>query len=130
MWLRNLLFLAVLGAGAYALGANLLPPRQTNPLTGYDNRTYRDTDFLASVNRVNDAFRKQRVAESLKPAPAASELAVARRLALALAGTIPSLEEVRQFEALPEGQRLPWYLDHLLNDRRYADYFAERCARA
>src|SRR6516162_5543813 len=130
MWLRNLLFLTVLGGGAYALSANLLPPRQTSPLSSYDASAYRDADFVASVNRVNDKFRQQWAAESLQPAPRASDLAVARRLALALAGTVPSLEEVRQFEALPEGQRLPWYLDRLLRDRRFADYFAERLARA
>jgi hypothetical protein len=130
MWLRNLLFLAVLGSSAYALCAKLLPPRQAVPLADYDVGAYRDTEFVASVARVNDSFRTQWVADGLKPAPAASELAVARRLALALAGTVPSLEELRQFEALPEGQRLPWYLDHLLRDRRYADYFAERFARA
>jgi hypothetical protein len=43
---------------------------------------------------------------------------------------VPSLEEVRQFEALPADQRLPWFVDHLLQDRRCADYFAERFARA
>jgi hypothetical protein len=45
-------------------------------------------------------------------------------------GTVPSLEEIRQFEALPPEQRMPWWIDHVLADGRYHDYFAERLARS
>src|ERR1700722_15194511 len=103
MWRRNLLFLGLLGGGVYALGANLMPPRDPTSLTTYDAVAYREPDFLASVGRVDASFDKQWAAESLKPASTAADLAIARRLALALAGTVPSLEEVRQFEALPAG---------------------------
>jgi hypothetical protein len=48
---------------------------------------------------------------------------------LALTGTIPSLEEIRQFEQVPPESRISAWLDHLLHDRRYHDYFAERLAR-
>jgi hypothetical protein len=130
MWLRNILFLGLLGGGVYALGANLLPPRDPVALTNYDAVAYRDSDFLASIGRVDHSFQEQWSSENLNPAPAATDLAVARRLALALVGSVPSLEEIRQFEALPAGERLPWWVDHLLQDRRFADYFAERFARA
>ena len=53
-----------------------------------------------------------------------------RRLTLALCGTIPSLEEIRQFEARPPRQRLEGFVSDLLRDRRTADYLAERFARA
>ena len=53
-----------------------------------------------------------------------------RRLSLALTGTIPSLEEIRRFEARPAGDRVRPWLDGLLRDRRCADYLAERLARA
>jgi hypothetical protein len=53
-----------------------------------------------------------------------------RRLSLALTGSIPSLEEIRQFEALPPEGRTESRLDELLRDRRTADYLAERFARA
>src|SRR5207237_767679 len=66
----------------------------------------------------------------LRPAAPASDLAVARRLSLALVGTIPSLQEIRQFEGRPGKDRLNWYTAQLLDDRRHADYFAERLARA
>ncbi len=127
---RNLLFLGLVLGGAYALGANLLPPRGPKPLTAYDAGAYRAPDFVASVGRVDASFRGLWAAEKVNPAPPAAELAVARRLALGLMGTVPSLEEVRQFESLPAGERLPWWLDHVLQDRRFDDYFAERFARA
>jgi hypothetical protein len=130
MWLRNLLFVGLLGGGVYALGSNLMPPRDPVPITTYAAASYRERDFLASVARVDNEFQKQWSADRLNPAAAAADLTVARRLALALAGTVPSLEEVRQFEALPADERLPWWVDHLLQDRRFADYFAERFARA
>ncbi len=52
-----------------------------------------------------------------------------RRLSLGLCGTIPSLEEIRRFESRPAGSRVEAWLDDLLRDRRFADYFAERFAR-
>ncbi len=60
----------------------------------------------------------------------ADDLAIIRRLSLALTGTIPSLEEIRLLEAQPEPQRIVWWLDGLLADRRSSDYLAERFARA
>jgi hypothetical protein len=129
MWLRNLFFLALVGGGVVALGANLLPPRAPKPVTSFAAAAYAAPDFRAAVEAADASFRRQWDAQGLRPAPAAPDLAVARRLALGLMGTIPSLEEVRQLEALPPGQRLPWWLDHILQDRRFADYFAERLAR-
>jgi hypothetical protein len=129
-WTRDLLFLGLVGGGLVALGANLLPPREPKPLTGYDAAAYKDPGFRAAVGKVDAAFRADWAEHGLKPAAPAADLLVARRLALALMGTVPSLEEVRQFEALPPADRLPWWLDHVLQDRRFADYFAERLARA
>jgi hypothetical protein len=130
MWLRNLLFLGLVVGGLVALGAGLMPPRQPKSVTRYDAGAYRAPEFLDAVARVDASFRQQWAEGKLRPAPAASNLAVARRLALGLMGTIPSLEEVRQFEPLPADEQLPWWVDHVLQDRRFADYFAERFARA
>jgi hypothetical protein len=130
MWKRNLLFLGLLGAGVFALGANLLPPRQPRPVTRYDASAYQADDFRDAVARVDASFRNDWAKKKLEPAPAAPNLAVARRLALGLMGTVPSLEEIRQFEYLPADERLPWWIDHVLQDRRSADYLAERFARA
>jgi hypothetical protein len=51
-------------------------------------------------------------------------------MSLALAGTIPSLQELRRFEAQPAEVRLANWLDDLLADRRSSDFVAERLARA
>jgi hypothetical protein len=129
MWLRNLLFLGLVGGGVAAFGMGLLP-RDPRVLTAYDAGAYRQPDFRAAVDAVDAAFARGWDEQGLKPVPPAADLAVARRLALGLMGTIPSLEEIRQFEWLPADERLPWWLDHILQDRRFADYFAERFARA
>src|SRR5256885_13291255 len=100
MWPRNLLFLGLLGGGVYALGANLIPPAEPTPLTTYSSSTQANPEFRDTVSGLNAAFRPQWHSQSLPEAPPAAELTVARRLALGLMGTIPSLEELRQFERL------------------------------
>ena len=130
MWMRNLLFLGLVGGGLFAVGYNLMPPRAPKPVTRYDPAAYADPEFRDAVDQVDASFRKQWAAAKASPAAPAPDLLVARRLALGLMGTVPSLEEIRQLETLPPEQRLPWWLDHILQDRRFADYFAERLARA
>jgi hypothetical protein len=63
------------------------------------------------------------------PAPRADELTVLRRLSLALHGTIPSLEEIRRFQADDQPDRLARWTTAMLEDSRFSDYFAERLAR-
>ncbi|MEX2111753.1 MAG: DUF1549 domain-containing protein, partial [Pirellulales bacterium] len=86
--------------------------------------------ILPTVARVNEAFRAAWRAAGVTPAAPADELAIARRISLGLTGTIPSLEEIRQFEAWPQGERTLRWLRGTLSDRRYADFVAERLARA
>jgi hypothetical protein len=128
MWARNLLFLGLLAAGAVALGVALFP-RQPPTHRDLAPPEVQAEDFAPAVARVNAAFRDFWRERELEPAPPAPELTVARRMALGLMGTIPSLQEVRQFEAQP-GDRLQWWLDGVLHDPRFADYLAERLARA
>jgi hypothetical protein len=130
MWLRNLLFLGLVGGGITALAVNLIPSREPTPLTVYDGNHHRLPAFHAIVEQVNASFHQQWLKNSLNPTSPAPDLSVARRLSLGLMGTVPSLEEIRQFERLPPNERLTWWVDHILEDRRYADYFAERLARA
>jgi Protein of unknown function (DUF1553)/Protein of unknown function (DUF1549) len=130
IWLKNLLFIGLVIGGGVALVANLMPPREVKAITSYDAHAYSDPGFRSTVERVNDSFRQQWASEGLKPARPAADLLIARRLALGLVGAVPSLEEIRQIESLPPAERMPWWLDHLLQDRRFSDYFAERFARA
>ncbi|MGC1273987.1 MAG: DUF1549 domain-containing protein [Planctomycetaceae bacterium] len=58
------------------------------------------------------------------------DLAVFRRASLALHGTVPSLEEIRAFEADAQPDRLRRQVRMMLDDPRFGDYWAERFARA
>jgi hypothetical protein len=139
MWKRNLLFVGLVLGAAATLWANLLPPRIAPPHLGMGSGVRvgppsRPAPALADgavVSRINEAFRAEWSNQALAVAPPAPELAVLRRLTLALTGRIPALEEIRRFEARPEskGQRLDAHVVELLADRRFADYFAERLAR-
>jgi hypothetical protein len=64
----------------------------------------------------------------IEPAAAAPELTVVRRAWLALAGTIPSLEEIRRFEGDPRPDRLDRAIAALLAERRSAEALARRLA--
>ena len=130
MWARNLLFIAVVVGGVVALRASLFRFSSDERKVTFDAGVARADEFQAVVHQVDEAFRREWDAANLQAAPRADDLAVARRLSLALTGSVPSLEEIRQFEAQPAESRLDGWTNHLLNDRRYADYFAERLARA
>lgn len=127
MWARNLLFLGMLGTGLVAFVGSLVPsPHESRPIR--HNAAGQD-DFAAAAQRVNRSFEESWRKDGLTPVDSAPQLLVARRLSLALTGTIPSLEEVRAFESQPSETRLAWWTARLLNDPRYGDYFAERLAR-
>jgi hypothetical protein len=130
VWARNLLFLGLVGGGLAVLAANLFPPAVPPRAQDFDPARDREPDFQALVGQVNAAFRREWEYNKLRPAGRAPDLTVARRLALALTGTIPSLQEIRQLEARPAPDRLAWWLEGIFPDRRYADYVAERLARA
>ena len=131
MFARHLLFwtLSLLGIGTVT--SQLLPPQRRAP----DPKEHRpqldgQDDFDQVVSAVNREFREYWHGEGLEPSPPASDLTVARRLSLGLTGTIPSLEEIRFLEQVEPSSRTVWWLDHILADRRYSDYTAERLARA
>jgi len=80
--------------------------------------------------QLNAEFSDHHKKLGLEVAAQADHLSVARRLSLALTGTIPSLEEIRALERVSPESRTEWWTSHLLEDRRFSDYFAERLARA
>jgi hypothetical protein len=123
---RDVFFAAFLFLAASAITAELAIP---------GSRTRKETEAPAAprpdvVDRVDAAFRQLWLEAGLTAAPRASELTRARRLSLALTGTIPSLEEIRRLERVDPSRLVDVHLDHLLSDRRSADYLAERLARA
>lgn len=104
-------------------------------LIGFDGqaeaRAAPERAALARVAAEADALAAAAWDETgVAPTEPADALTVARRLSLALTGGVPSLEEIRQLEQLPEEQRVDHHLEVLLASRRYADYVAERLARA
>ncbi len=129
MWKRNLFFVGVILLGVGAVRAALFPPPVPPHTAHFDPGLYDTDDFRDTVAAVDGAMRERIAREGLEPAPAAEPLQVARRLSLALTGTIPSLQEIRQFEAYQGDHRLHWWLEGILQDRRSADYLAERFAR-
>ena len=102
------------------------------PLKGTaTDESSRPSEQLAESVRKVDAFFTQRwVAEQLSPAKMADELTVLRRITLSLMGTVPSLEELRAFDADSGPDRLQRWTARYLHDTRFADYFAERLARS
>jgi len=129
MWKRNLFFIGVILAGILGVRAALFPPPVPPHAPHFDGRPYASEEFRSVVAQVDAALRERYVREGVEPAPLADELTVARRLSLALTGSIPSLQEIRQFEARKDGHRVQWWLEGILQDRRSADYLAERFAR-
>ena len=123
---RDLLFAGLVLGGAAALGVSLAPPRARS--TADASKPADSPPGVAA--EVDRAFAERWAEQGLTPTSKAPDLMVMRRLSLALTGTIPSLEEVRRFEARPPGARVARWLDDLLLDRRSADYLAERLARA
>lgn len=127
MRLRDLIFVSVILCGGLALTRGAIRPSAAGP--GREPPWPGHPELRPITDELDAVFRKAWAVEGIAPAPAASELAVMRRLSLALTGSIPSLEEVRRFESRPEGERVGRWLDDLLRDRRTADYLAERFAR-
>lgn len=94
-------------------------------------------DFVKTVAAANAAIAQRRETAELEAVQPAEPLEILRRLSLTLHGTIPSLEEIRQFErelsrpsANDQPDLLTRWTEQMLNDPRFSDYFAERLARS
>lgn len=87
------------------------------------------SDIAATVSAADQILAKRWQVAGVEPAVMAEELTVLRRLSLALLGSIPSLEEIRVFEADAGPDRLSRWTERMLADRRFAEYFAARLSR-
>jgi hypothetical protein len=126
--LRDLFFVGVVASGAVALGAGLVRSQATSEPQPVIAKTLK-SDLGPIAKSVDDSFLERWAAAKVAPAQEAGDLTLMRRLSLALSGTVPSLEEIRRFEARPKDTRVTEWLDTLLRDRRCTDYLAERFAR-
>src|SRR5205823_3319510 len=109
MWLRNLVFLGLLLAGVGAVAAALFPTPTAPRVRHFDPAEQQAAEFRSVVERVDASFRKQWQELNLRPAECADDLQIAQRLSLALMGTIPSIQEMREFEKSPADERLAWW---------------------
>lgn len=143
MWARNFLFILLCLAGLGMIASSLLDRNRIdtpNTFTGGQARLVSTSPPMKSdsaseewpqiTSRINAEFEKHWQAQGLSHAEKANEFAIVRRLSLALTGTIPSVEEIRALERVKPEDRVEWWVAHLLEDRRFADYVAERLARA
>jgi len=128
---RDLLFIGICFCGIVAVAGSLLDqgPLHNSSTLAVAKQT-NTTSLQDTVEQVDKAFARDWSKADLQSAAKASDLLVARRLSLALAGTIPSFEEIRALQQLPAEQRISRWVDQLLSDQRYFDYLAERLARA
>jgi hypothetical protein len=130
VWKKNLLFLCFCTLSAGGAASALLRTDRLQPPKAFHRQRSQETDIGDLVHRIDAQFQQQWRSVDLQPAPRADDLTLARRLSLGLTGTVPSLEEIRALESISGEDRIAWWGDHLLEDRRYADYVAERLARA
>ena len=83
-----------------------------------------------AAERVDDLLQAMWLEASVSPAERAEELQVFRRLALALVGAPPSLEEIRQFESDHVPDRLQRWTSRFIADGRFVEYFTARLGDA
>ncbi|MDA7916153.1 DUF1549 and DUF1553 domain-containing protein [Verrucomicrobia bacterium] len=85
--------------------------------------------FDQTVAAIDAEFEAKWKEEDLAPTPPADNYTIARRISLSLTGTIPSYQEIQAIKDVPDTEFSQRWLTHLMNDRRYADYVAERFTR-
>lgn len=81
------------------------------------------------VKKVDQSFIQYWQEQSTIPARKVTTMQVVRRISLALTGSIPSLEELRRLETIPEDKQISTHLEHILQSQRFHAYMAERFAR-
>ena len=130
MWQRNLLFVGLSIAGLAAIASRLFSYDPIENPADFNPTRYQQPEIRTVLDKVDAEFETSWQELGIGNAAPADDLTIARRLGLALTGTIPSLEEIRVLQSLDENERLDWWVSRLLEDRRYADYVGERLARA
>ncbi len=128
-FLKNGLLILVCVVGIGGIVGSLMPV--PGPATPKSLQRLKEVNLEVQpvVVQVDQEFERWWQEKSLQVADRADELTIVRRLGLALSGTIPSVEEIREMESLPESERMDWWVSRLLEDERTADHLAERLAR-
>ncbi|MEZ0230573.1 MAG: DUF1549 domain-containing protein [Planctomycetota bacterium] len=111
-----------IGAFSLLLGAILAG-------TSLAARPPRNTRAVELARRIDFALDEAWTREGVTPVAPASDLELLRRTTLDLLGTVPSLEEIRAFEAEKSEGRHERLVARLMADSRFQWAFAERLAR-
>ena len=104
---RDLLFIGMCLCGMVAVAGSLLDqgPLQHSTSVVISSQSQLP-NFQETVAQVDEAFSSDWSQADLQPATRASDLLIARRLSLALTGSIPSFEEIRTLQRLPKERRI------------------------
>jgi hypothetical protein len=128
-WFKDILLIAIGLASLVALTALLMASdRIRNPVTFHPTGKFQ-LAIESTAKKIDASFRNEQEEDAVQTADRADDLIIARRLALSLAGTIPSVEEIRAIEKIEPEHRIDWYVSRLLEDQRTSNYLAERFAR-
>ena len=126
---RDLFFISSLFLGLAVVSAGLLQPDGLEKRLKAIQLPARE-EISETVDAVDLEFEEYWRSLQLQVAGPAPLDTVRRRLSLGLAGTIPSLEELRSLEAFGGADPVGHWVEYLLEDRRCSDYLAERYARS
>ncbi|MBS0203671.1 MAG: DUF1549 domain-containing protein [Planctomycetes bacterium] len=124
--LKTLLPLCVV-VGVFAIVATAARTNVVHQPPTESGRVAVETDPV--VTQVDRLFARKWADAGVTPANPVDDLAILRRLSQVLHGTVPSLEEIRLFEADAGPRRIERWVQRMLEDRRFSDYFARRLAR-
>ncbi len=127
--LQPLLMIGVLIGCVTVVATTLSRRPRIDPPRGV-NAHYRAPNFRETLRLANLQIEELAKKAGVQIAQRADNLAVARRISLALVGSGLSLEEIRALSLVKEDRQIEWWTNYILQDRRWADYFAERIARA
>ena len=114
-WTRDIAFLGTITIACFLLGAYLMQSDQVSKPKTFLPTSAAQIEIQKVANSVDEAFQEQWQSDGLQltAAPPASDLTIARRLSLGLAGTLPSLHEIREYEKQPESNRVHWLVSRL-----------------
>ena len=108
-FIRNIVFIGVTVLGIAVLWAMLPTHGSLAQPTTFRPASDVQSNISEIAGRVDAAFESDWQKQDISPVGLASDLNVARRLSLGLNGTIPSVQEIKAFEAIDSDQRVHYW---------------------
>ena len=130
VFLRNLLFQSLCFGAVGLLAYYLMASDHIRQPVTFAPQSESQKQIEDVVAKIDASFKTRWTKEGITPADHADNLTIARRLSLGLAGTIPAVEEIREFQQQAENEQIHWWISRLLEDDRTSSHLAERFARA